>query len=73
MRPSTSKVITKPIKMSTTGWLDSDDDNDDDCNGDKQPLLNENILKQQQQYLLKGKDKKYTLLIFTYFLKSVFL
>lgn len=55
MRPSSSKVITKPSKIATTGWLDSDDDNDDDdCNNDKQPLINESVLKQQQQYLLKG-------------------
>jgi len=49
MRPSTSKVLAK--QTETTGWLDSDDDYDD-----KKPLLNENTLKQQQQYLLKGKS-----------------
>jgi syntaxin 8 len=49
MRPSTSKVIAK--QTETTGWLDSDDDYDD-----KKPLLNENTLKQQQQYLLKEQD-----------------
>lgn len=53
MRPSTS--IIKPKKAATpiSGWLDSDED-DTDCNDVKQPLINENI-KQQQQYLLKGK------------------
>lgn len=56
MRPSTSKVSAKKTEVSTTGWLDSDDDNDDD---DKQPLLSRNVLKQQQQYLLKGKDNTY--------------
>jgi len=53
MRPSTSMV--KKTEMSTTGWLDSDDD---DYNDDKQPLLNEKALKQQQQYLLKGKNQR---------------
>lgn len=51
MRPSTSKA--KKTEMPTTGWLDSDDD---DYNDDKQPLLSEKVLKQQQQYLIKGKE-----------------
>jgi hypothetical protein len=46
MRPSTSKVAAKKVETPITGWLDSDDD--------EKPLLNENALKQQQQYLLKG-------------------
>lgn len=50
MRPSTSKA--KKTEMPTTGWLESDDDDYDD----KQPLLSEKVLKQQQQYLLKGKE-----------------
>lgn len=53
MKPSTSKMSTKNTDTPTTGWLDSDDD---DYSDDKQPLLNENTLKQQQQYLLKGKN-----------------
>lgn len=56
MRPSTSKVSANKTEVSTTGWLDSDDENDDE---DRQPLLNQNVLKQQQQYLLKGEDNKY--------------
>lgn len=52
MRPSTSKA--KKTEMPTSGWLDSDDD---DYNDDKQPLLSEKVLKQQQQYLLKGRVK----------------
>lgn len=56
MRPSTSKVSANKTEVSTTGWLDSDDENDDE---DRQPLLNRNVLKQQQQYLLKGEDNKY--------------
>lgn len=52
LKQSSSEALTK-YKEPTTGWLDSDDD---DYNNDKQPLLNESTLKQQQQYLLKGKD-----------------
>lgn len=54
MRPSTSKVAAKKMETPTTGWLDSDDDNNDD----EKPLLSERSLKQQQQYLLKGKNLK---------------
>jgi len=75
MRPCTSRVAARPTKMplKTTGWLDSDGDDDDNYNDDKQPLLNENVLKQQQQYLLKGKDQKLCrITMYThYFLKSV--
>lgn len=53
MRPSTSRIQGKQNEVKISGWLDSDDD---DQNDDKQPLLNENTLKQQQQYLLKGKN-----------------
>lgn len=53
MRPSTSKVTTNKTEISTSGWLDSDDD---DYNDDKQPLLTEHVLKQQQQDLMKGKN-----------------
>lgn len=52
LKQSSSEALTKYKETPTTGWLDSDDD---DYNNDKQPLLNENTLKQQQQYLLKGK------------------
>lgn len=51
LKPSTSMVAAKVTESPTTGWLDSDDDDDF-----KKPLLNENVLKQQQQYLLKGKN-----------------
>lgn len=54
MRPSTSTSKAKKTEMPTSGWLDSDDD---DYNDDKQPLLSEKVLKQQQQYLLKGRVK----------------
>lgn len=54
MRPSTSKINENKKEIKISGWLDSDDD---DQNDDKQPLLNENTLKQQQQYLIKGKNK----------------
>lgn len=53
MRPSTSKVPAKKTETLTSGWLDSDDD--DDYSDDKQPLLNERVLKQQQQHLMKGR------------------
>lgn len=53
MRPSASKVTANKTEISTSGWLDSDDD---DYNDDKQPLLTEHALKQQQQYLMKGKN-----------------
>lgn len=53
MKPSTSRTASKNYEAPTTGWLDSDDDNDD-FNDVKKPLLDENVLKQQQQYMLKG-------------------
>lgn len=49
MRPSTTKMRAKWTEKSISDWLDSDEDDDV-----KKPLMNRNI-KQQQQYLLKGK------------------
>lgn len=53
IRPSTSKVTAKKTETLASGWLDSDDE---DYSDDKQPLLNEHVLKQQQQHLMKGRD-----------------
>ncbi|VVC40890.1 Target SNARE coiled-coil homology domain,SNARE [Cinara cedri] len=54
LRPSTSYVKPKKVETQISGWLDSDDD-DDNYNDVKQPLINTNI-KQQQQYLVKEQD-----------------
>lgn len=65
MRPSTSRVASKNIEVSTTGWLDSDDDNDD-FNDVKTPLLDESMLKQQQKCMLKGINLKFKNIVSSY-------